>query len=65
MEREEVSKEVRSKAAARMEELLARGRDGGDIACPIWPEDHMAKIVELKDGQQVIICPECGHEEIR
>lgn len=65
MEREEISKRVRSEAAARMEDLLARGRHGGDIACPNWPEDHIATIVELRDGRQVVICPECGYEETR
>jgi len=63
VEREEISKRVRREAAARMEDLLARGRHAGEIACPNWPEDHIATIVELRDGRQVVIWPECGYEE--
>ena len=64
MEKEEIAKGVRSEAAARIDELLAKGRYGGEIACPNH-EEHIAEIIVLKDGRQAIVCPECGHEEIR
>ena len=55
---------IRREAQTKINEYLVQGRDGGEIACPNWPEDHKARLVILNNGKKVTICLECGYDDI-
>ena len=64
MNKKQISKKIQAEAQAKTDKYLAKGKDIGDIACPNWPEDHKAKMIQLRSGKTVTICPECGYEHI-
>jgi hypothetical protein len=55
---------IRREAQAKIDKCLEQGRDGGEIACPNWPEDHEASLVVLNNGKKVTVCLECGYDDI-
>lgn len=64
MDRKQISEKIRKEAQSKMNKYLTQGKDVGEIACPNWPEDHMAKMIQLRNGKMVTICPECGYENV-
>ena len=65
MTRKQIAKKVRREVSARMNRLLAEGKDGGEIDCPNFPDEHKARIILLRSGKTATICPECGYEDVR